>query len=255
MSAPYPSDRSTALQGHATLLCALIIALSSVRCAEPLPPLSAPPPEWELEGPRGQVDSPGPWLIRAFLPRDPSEVSVLVERKESDGEWVELPSPPLIQSLQSAVWLATLPLLSEGETLRYQLSGQSVGEGLWREVSYHSPGERARDVTACSVSIIEPRPDQVLSARDDVGQASGVQYTLIAQLSGGEGAQREALSGAVKLSVNLDSERARRYMSLSAGGRASFPSVTLQPGRQSARVEGFMSSGAYCERTFTLQVD
>lgn len=236
-----------------TVLITLSVLIS---CADPS--ALKPIPQPELEGPRGQVTSPGPWLIKAFLPRAPSEAQVELEQEVAPGAWETLEPPRLTQSPQVSLWLGTLPTLSEGRALRYRLLDEANGAPSlsppWRSVLYLSADSRSVAAPVCTVSLIEPRPDQVLNDRSDVGQAAGLQYKFVAGLRGAEETSDEQPS-AIKLTVNLAGAHERAYMSLSEGGRAVFSSVTLTAGQQQARVEGFTSQGAYCQRQVTLHVD
>ena len=201
------------------LLCAHLCALS-VSCGEPTDSAATV----DLEGPRGYVEAPGPWLVRAGGP-----ASLLV------GGWIEVtltdpqgaPAPaerlPLIESARPDVRLALLPAAPEGVEVRYALRG-ARGEELapWRSFALVSAAPPAAPPAECRVTLASPDLSDPLgaplSARDDAGQAAGVQVTFVARYSGpGEALVRLALGGEVHLAATRRGEAALVGVRVPAG--------------------------------------
>ena len=223
--------------------------------------LSPPQPSPELEGPRGQVTSAGPWVVRAFLPDADPSVSLALELSLEEGEWEVLPPLTLSPSARPELWLAALPLLSPERSLRYRLSTREEtlgGPYAWRELSFSPRGPVDNEQSSCELTLLDPQAEQLLNSGDDAGQASGLQYRILAALTvhtPQTDALPDAITHAVKLSVNLDTDREQIVMELTEGGLVALPPVTLIQGAQRAQLEGYTAQGAYCVKRFTTSVE
>ena len=111
---------------HAYLCAPVSLLLSACLsgCLEPAP--MSPPSLIELEGPRGEVSAPGPWLTRVYLPSEwRSQVNALrlavsfdlLEEGEEGQGGEELPHSAsqliaLTPSAREELYLAPLPPLT-----------------------------------------------------------------------------------------------------------------------------------------------
>lgn len=227
------------------ILCALFIA-----CVETNDPQKAPTLA-ELEGPRGLVDTPGPWLLKAYLP-DGLEGQIEVELQNDLGTWDPLPPIELNPSPRPDLWLSTLPILMTNQVLRYRLSTRDFLENNWREVRLDQDVQASDPIEECSITLIEPSQTQILDQQNDQGQAAGLQYQVIAHLWVYE--INPENSHALKLTMNLGSNQETRVMTLTEVGLATFPLVTLAQGTQRIRLEGFTAQGGYCVQEQSLSV-
>lgn len=257
---------------HAYLCAPVSLLLSACLsgCLEPAP--MSPPSLIELEGPRGEVSAPGPWLTRVYLPSEwRSQVNALrlavsfdlLEEGEEGQGGEELPHSAsqliaLTPSAREELYLAPLPPLTLNTPLSYQLinaSGEPLTPSRSLSLRPSAMSEPQREPPQCALTLLDPREGEPLSRSQDSAQPAGLQYTLIVGYESSPQSTGGGLPSMVKLTTHLGERDEWTSIAEVTRGLAALPRVTLNPGRHLIYAEGFGGDGAHCTLTASVWVD
>lgn len=227
----------------------LTAALCLEACGDPTPPHAR---AVDLEGPRGYVSAPGPWLVRASAPAPISAEGLWLEVEVGGGAGGEEPEPapepltrlPLTESGRGDLYLGLIPPAQEGLTVSYTLT-DAQGAPLTppRSFTYEPPPSPPPAPAPCAVRFSAPNLSRPLSVASDTGQAAGIQITIIARYTGaGDALVRLSLGDAL-------------YLAAAQRGEAAFVGVTAPVGLSEVRLEAFGEGAARCEAVGELRVE
>ena len=228
-------------------VCTLYTMLLVTACA-PDPRTQTPSPD--VEGPRGKVTWPGPYLVRVFLPQNiPAQLSYQLSYQLSSAPVDEPLSAqvPLSPSGQPEVWFAVLPPVPPQVEVRYTLESLD-GDPLSLTFSYMltlPPPDEARldREETCALEMTAPPPPALLDPSEDESQTSGLQYTFTLNVS-------PLNEGWVTLKLGESSALAPI-----SRGRVAFPKVTIPRGTQRVTFNAFSLQGTRCALTEIIRLD
>ena len=222
---------------------ALYAMLLLTACAsDPLTQIESP----DVEGPRGKVTWPGPYLVRIYLPQNvPARLSYQLSDEPTDEPLSAQLS--LSPSGQPKVWFATLPSVAPQIEVRYTLKSID-GDHLSPTFSYifilPLPDEVPLDrEEPCALEMTSPPPPALLDLSEDESQTSGVQYTFTLNVA-------SLNEGWVTLKLGESSALAPI-----SRGRAAFPKVTVPRGAQRVTFNAFGLKGARCALTEVVRLN
>ncbi|MEE2644226.1 MAG: hypothetical protein VYD19_04780 [Myxococcota bacterium] len=262
MRKPRPHRRRWArrISAWRRVQCIGVCSFALTSCAEESASLSLRSALIDLESPEGVIDSAGPWILRAALrPGAPpptlryqvSEArtvsSELMDMARADldtagdggvtdrdggstseppffGGWRPL---PITESARARQWIALLPNLPMGLTLRFELGVGSERFPRWlrRRLRGRTP-QLGVSPYACLIRFLDPVTDTRLTAQDDRGAAAGHQQIFRLTSRAPDGALIRLSSGdAVTL--------------IERSGEQNIGRLTLAPGRQQVLAELF----------------
>ncbi len=232
-----------ALSALAALLpCALLAA-----CGDPSAPGA---PAVDLEGPRGYVETPGPWLVRAAAPAALASGGLWLEvaLTEDPEQPPAVERLPLIESARPDVHLALLPAAPEGVEVRYVLRGaQAEPLTAPRSFTLVPADPPAAPPAECRVTLVSPDLSDPLgaplSARDDTGQEAGVQVTFVARYAG---------PGYALVRLSLGGEE---HLAATRRGEAALLGVRVPAGLSELRLEAFGERAARCALEARVALD
>lgn len=197
---------------------------------------------FDLEGPQGQADAPGPWTLAAltdgtepvfFFALDDDEFIALPTRQVGDGQFVTVVQP--------------LPV---GARFRYyvEAGGETLPADAPRRVEVVSAALTANDagLGRCSLSFRTPRDGQTLREElDDSAPQHGLQFTVIVETDLPDG-------HAVRLDVSSEGTTVG-YADVAGAAQVGFRDVSLPVGQVRLRAQG-RRDGAQCEAVIDLVV-
>lgn len=187
----------------------------------------------DLDGPRGQVQAPGPWPVRVFVSDATAEILAAVD----DGPFV----PVGLARTTDEGQLGLLPDAPVGSTVRYyarvgsrtEPSGGAVAARQLRVVPVRAPADPAPP-GACRLSFRWPTDGLRLSAADDDAPQAGVQITVILETNLVDAAP-----------ARLDVE-GRGYSGQAGAGVVAFANVTVPQGGVELVAEATPDGGTPC---------
>jgi len=192
----------------------------------------------DLEGPRGEVEAPGPWTIAILTDGTDPQLFVAVD---DDGF-----APRPVTAVGAGQFVGVVPPLPVGTIFRYyaEAGGETYpGDGP-RNVEVVAPRGPTPDagVGGCSVSFRVPVDGQRLSEdADDTAPQSGLQFTVIVDTDLPDGHP-------LRLEVETTG-----YADVVGVGQVGFRDVTMPPGEVRLRAHG-RRDGAPCEAEITVFV-
>jgi hypothetical protein len=183
---------------------------------------------FDLEGPRGQVEVPGPWTVAVLTDGTRPALLVAVD----DGEF----AARSVAEAGRGHYVGTIDALPVGAFFHYyaKAGAESLPVGSPRTVEVVAPRAPSADagVGRCTLTFRYPRADQRLTERsDDSAPQAGLQVTVILETDLPDGHP-----------VRLEVE-GTAYAEIAGAGQVGFRDVTLASGEVRLRADGRRQGG------------
>lgn len=222
----------------------------------------------DVEGPRGVVEAPGPWLVRALTARPAA--GTLYYLVDGEGALRQAPliqapetSEPILQrgieplEVGASVWWFVeiagervppcvsqrLPAPGDGPLAEGLAEEMMAGCAAMRVVAPRAPERPDAGPGGCSVAFLRPLDGQALGEEDDGAAQAGFQVTVQVRTDLEEGSP-----------VVLAVDGVEAGVSVVGTGEGAFRPVDVEPGRRVLTATGQPPFGEPCQAEIIIDV-